>query len=182
MANLDAAFGLRPYKRLGSSSNSTGASTYKVQTADTAGVANVIYNGQGVIPLANGLVSYASAAAGGTVSYLGVLISCEYTNLSGKPVFSNHYPGTAAIKANTEATVMIASDPDQLFLINCDAAAADTLVHANANFATSITGNATTGFSAGELAVSTATLILGLLVLRILPLVVMLLLQVAWRL
>ena len=130
MANLDAAFGLRPYKRLGSSSNSTGASTYKVQTADTAGVANVIYNGQGVIPLANGLVSYASAAAGGTVSYLGVLISCEYTNLSGKPVFSNHYPGTAAIKANTEATVMIASDPDQLFLINC---------------------------AAGELAVSTAT-------------------------
>ncbi len=156
MSNIDAAFGLRPYSRLGSSSHSTGMTTYKIQTSATAGVANKIYNGQPVIPLANGLVSYSASAAGGTVSYLGVLIGCDYIDLNGKPQFANHYPGTAAIKASTEATVRLASDPDQLFLINCNAAAADTLVHANANFATSVTGDASTFISAGELAVSTA--------------------------
>jgi hypothetical protein len=41
-------------------------------------------------------------------------------------------------------------------LINTDAAAADSLIHANANFATATTGNATTFQSAGKLAVSTA--------------------------
>lgn len=156
MANIDARFGLRPYKRLGSSSNSTGMSTYKVQTTATAGVANLIYNGQLVIPLANGLVSYAAGAEGGTVSNLGVLISCEYTDLTGKPKWANHYPGTSAIKSSTEAFVTISSDPDMLFLINCDAAAADTLVHANFDLVTGVTGDATTGYSYGELGVSTA--------------------------
>ena len=41
-------------------------------------------------------------------------------------------------------------------MINCDAAAADSLVHANANFGTATSGNATTGKSSAELAVSTA--------------------------
>ena len=51
---------------------------------------------------------------------------------------------------------MISANPDQLYLINCDAAAADSLVHANANFATATSGDATTGKSSAELAVSTA--------------------------
>ena len=41
-------------------------------------------------------------------------------------------------------------------MINCDAAAADATRNINANFATCITGDATTGISLGELAVSTA--------------------------
>ena len=44
-----------------------------------------------------------------------------------------------------------------MYLINCDAAAADSIIHANANFGTATSGNATTGISSGELAVSTAT-------------------------
>ena len=60
------------------------------------------------------------------------------------------------MKANTACKASIVDDPYALYTINCDAAAADGLVFANANFATSITGSTTTGLSYGELAVSTA--------------------------
>ena len=71
MANLDVAFGLRPYKMLGADYNSTGLMTFKIQTAGTAGTSSVIYEGTPVIPLANGLVDIVGAAAGGTVPLLG---------------------------------------------------------------------------------------------------------------
>lgn len=156
MANIDAAFGLRPYKMLGSGANTNGVSTYKIQLTGTAGTSSVIYEGTPVIPLANGLVDIVGNANGGTVPLLGAFIGCNYTDLNGKPTYSNKWPGTAAVFANTEATALIAAHPDQLFLINCNAAAADSLVHANANFATATSGNATTGISSAELAVSTA--------------------------
>ena len=157
MANIDSAFGLRPYKMLGSGPNSSGMTTYKVQTTGVAGVANAIYQGQPVIPLATGLISYAGNANGGTVPILGAFIGCQYTDLLGNTIFNNRYPGTASVKSSTEVTALIADDPDQLFLINCDAAMTQAGVFANGNFATCITGNDTTGLSYGELAVSTLT-------------------------
>ena len=142
MANIDAAFGLRPYKMLGAEYNSTGLMTFKIQLTGTAGTSSVIYQGTPVIPLANGLVDIVGAAAGGTVPLLGAFMGCNYINLDGKPKWANHWPGTASVKSSTEATCVIAANPDQLFLINCDAAAADS-------------GNSTTGMSSAELAVST---------------------------
>ena len=157
MANIDAAFGLRPYRMLGSGANTNGDVVYNIQTAATAGTSSVIYQGTPVIPLANGLIDIVGAAAGGTVPLLGAFLGCNYIDLTGKPKWAPSWPGTAAVFANSLATATISAHPDQTFLINCDAAAADSLVHANANFATATTGNATSGLSAGELAVSTAT-------------------------
>ena len=157
MANLDAAFGLRPYRMLGSGANTNGDVVFNIQTAATAGTSSVIYQGTPVIPLANGLIDIVGAAAGGTVPLLGAFLGCNYIDLTGKPKWAPSWPGTAAVFANSLATATISAHPDQAFLINCDAAAADSLVHANANFATATTGNATSGLSAGELAVSTAT-------------------------
>ena len=155
MANLDAAFGLRPYKMLGAGANTNGVMSFDIQTTATAGTSSVIYEGTPVIPLANGMIDIVGNANGGTVPLLGVFIGCQYTDLNGTPTFTNKWPGTAAVKSSTAATALIAAHPDQLFLINCDAAAADSTVHANANFATATSGNATTGISTGELAVST---------------------------
>ena len=156
MANIDAAFGLRPYKMLGEGANTNGVSTYKIQLTGTAGTSSVIYEGTPVIPLANGLIDIVGNANGGTVPLLGAFIGCNYIDLNGTPTYANKWPGTAAVKSGTEATALIAAHPDQLFLINCDAAAADSLVHANANFASATSGNANSGISSGELAVSTA--------------------------
>ena len=156
MANIDASFGLRPYRMLGSGANTNGDMVFNIQTAATAGTSSVIYQGSPVIPLANGLIDIVGNANGGTVPLLGAFLGCNYIDLTGKPRWSPIWPGTAAVYANSIATATISADPDQLFLINCNAAAADSLVHINANFATVTTGNAISGLSAGELAVSTA--------------------------
>lgn len=156
MANIDAAFGLRPYNMLGAGANTNGNMTFTIQTEATAGTSSVIYQGSPVIPLANGLVDIVGNANGGTVPLLGVFLGCNYIDLNGKPIWSPKWPGTSSVMANTVATCEIAAHPDQLFLINCDAAAADSLIHANANLATATSGNAVSGLSTAELAVSTA--------------------------
>jgi len=156
MPNIDASFGLRPYNMLGAGANTNGNMTFQIQTASTAGTSSVIYQGSPVIPLANGLIDIVGAAAGGTVSLLGAFLGCNYIDLNGKPIWSPKWPGTSAVFSGSVATALVAAHPDQLFEINCDAAAADTLVHANANFATATSGNATSGISSAKLAVSTA--------------------------
>jgi hypothetical protein len=156
MANINASFGLRPYRMLGSGANTNGDVVYSIQTAATAGSSNVIYQGSPVIPLSNGMIDIVGAAAGGTVPLLGSFLGCNYIDLTGKPKWSPFWPGTSAVYANSIATATISAHPDQTFLINCDAAAADTLVHNNANFATATSGSSTTGLSSGKLAVSTA--------------------------
>jgi len=156
MANINASFGLRPYRMLGSGANTNGDIVFQIQTAATAGTSSVIYQGSPVIPLSNGMIDIVGSAAGGTVPLLGAFLGCNYIDLTGKPKWSPFWPGTSAVYANSIATATISSHPDQTFLINCDAAAADTLVHNNANFATATSGSSTTGLSSGKLAVSTA--------------------------
>ncbi len=156
MANIDAAFGLRPYRMLGSGANTNGDVVYNIQTAATAGTSSVIYQGTPVIPLANGMIDIVGSAAGGTVPLLGAFLGCNYIDLTGKPRWSPYWPGTASVMANSVATATISAHPDQTFLINCNAAAADSLVHINANFATATSGSTTSGLSSAELAVSTA--------------------------
>ena len=155
MANIDAAFGLRPYKMLGAGANTSGLVSYLIQTVATTGSASIIYQGTPVIPLANGMIDIVGGASGGVVPLLGAFMGCQYTDLNGKPTFNNKYPGTAAVKASTPVTGLISANPDQLFLINCNAAAADLIVHANADFATATSGNATTFISTAELDVAT---------------------------
>ena len=140
---------------LGEGVNSNGIQKFKIQLAGTAGTSSVIYQGTPVIPLSTGLIDIVGAAAGGTVPILGAFIGCEYTDLNGTPTFTNKWPGTASVKSSTQAIAHISANPEQLFLINCDAAATDAAVHANANFATGTSGDATTGISSAELAVST---------------------------
>jgi hypothetical protein len=156
MPNIDASFGLRPYNMLGAGANTNGNMTFQIQTAATAGTSTVIYQGSPVIPLANGLIDLVGNANGGTVPLLGAFLGCNYIDLNGKPIWSPKWPGTSAVMSGSVATALVAAHPDQLFEINCNAAAADTLVHANANFATATSGNAISGLSTGELAVSTA--------------------------
>lgn len=156
MANINASFGLRPYRMLGSGANTNGDVVFQIQTASTAGSSSVIYQGSPVIPLSNGMIDIVGSAAGGTVPLLGAFLGCNYIDLTGKPKWSPFWPGTAAVYANSVATATISAHPDQTFLINCDAAAADTLIHNNANFATATSGSTTSGLSSAKLAVSTA--------------------------
>jgi len=156
MANIDAAFGLRPYEKTGANYNNQGVNAYPINFDGlTTGTTSLIWTGTPVIPLASGLIDVPGAAAGGTVPLLGVFVGCKYIATDGTPTWSPYWPGYAAVKASTEATAYVADNPDSLFVINADGALPDNALFANANFATAITGTNTSGYSLGELATAT---------------------------
>jgi hypothetical protein len=159
MANTNGAFGLRPIAKMGQSTNSTGASEYRIAAGNT----NAIYQGTPVIPLAAGVIDVVGAAAGGTVGLLGVFWGCEYvSSTTGKKVFSNQWPGSGA-DTNFPVKALVYDDPAQLFVIATSnvVAAADTeaevraAIFANANFASATSGVATTGISSATLDLNT---------------------------
>lgn len=159
MANINGAFGLRPLKKMGQNTNSTGATEYRIAPGNT----NAIYQGSPVIPLAAGVIDIVGAAAGGTVGLLGVFWGCEYvSSVTGEKVFSNYWPGSGA-DSNFPVKAFVYDDPAQLFLISTSnvVTGADTeaevraAVFANANFATATSGSTTTGLSSATLDLDT---------------------------
>ena len=156
MANIDAAFGLRPYERSGSNYNNQGVNAYPINfEGSSSGTTSLIWTGSPVIPLASGLIDIVGAAAGGTVPLLGVFMGCKYVATDGTPTWAPYWPGYAAIKPSTEAIAYVADNPHALFVINADGALPDSALFANANFATATTGTNTSGYSLGELATAT---------------------------
>ena len=156
MANSNVAFGLRPVGVNGQGANTTGATEYRIAAGNT----NAIYQGSPVIPLSTGFIDIIGAAAGGTVSLLGVFWGCEYvSSTTGKMVWSNHWPGSGA-DSNYPVKAYVYDNPNQTFVIAADAsltneATARGHVFANANFATATSGSSTTGISSAKLGVST---------------------------
>jgi len=159
MANSNGSFGLRPLRKLGEGSNSTGVANYTMYEIAN-GNTSKIYHGSPVLPLSTGYIDIVGAAAGGTVSLVGVFMGCEYvSSTTGKPVWSNYWPGSGA-NSNHPVKAYVADDPNQLFVIATDAtwtskAVARAAVFANANFSTATTGTDATGVSLGRLDIST---------------------------
>jgi hypothetical protein len=159
MANINGAFGLRPIAKMGQSTNSTGASEYRIASNNT----NKIYQGSPVIPLAAGVIDKVGADAGGTVGLLGVFWGCEYvSSTTGKKVFSNKWLGADA-DSNFPVKAFVYDDPNQLFVIATSnlntswdtEAELRAAVFANANFATAPAGSDVTGISSASLDVQT---------------------------
>ena len=156
MANIDAAFGLRPYERSGSNYNNQGVNAYPINfEGSSSGTTSLIWTGSPVIPLASGLIDIVGNANGGTVPLLGVFMGCKYVATDGTSTWAPYWPGYAAIKPQTEAIAYVADNPHALFVINADGALPDSALFANANFATATTGTNTSGYSLGELATAT---------------------------
>ena len=152
MANINAAFGLRPYERSGSNYNNQGVNAYPINPDGySSGTTSKIWTGSPVVPLGSGLIDIVGAVAGGTVPLLGVFQGCRYIATDGTPTWSAYWPGYAAIKPLTEATAFISDNPDALYVINAAAALPDTDRFINMNFSTATTGVDTYGYSLGEL-------------------------------
>ena len=160
MANSNVSFGLRPLSRLGSSYNTTGTTEYRIASDNS----NRIYQGMPVIPLSTGFIDDLQAAAGGTVSILGVFYGCEYvSSTTGERIFSNNWPGSGA-DSNHPVKAFIYDDPMQLFVIAADAGGSDFdteseirgAVFSNVQLANGNSGNNTTGISTAVADLSTA--------------------------
>ena len=148
MANIDAAFGLRPIAKVGSAPGGTTGTT-KYSIADNQGTA--IFTGDPVKYKSDGTVEVATAGD----AICGVFTGCFYTDpTTSKPTFRNHFPASLS---PGDAIAFVADDPDQLFIAQQDSdgsnlVAADLNLNADLVFGA---GSTTTGMSGVEIDSST---------------------------
>jgi len=146
MANIDKAFGLRPIGNL----SATGAQKqYGYQIADNQ--AGTIFQGDLVV-LTGGFISRFLPAS--HTAAVGVFNGCNYNDpTTGKPTFSNFYPGSVNITSG-QISADVLDDPNQLFLVQCDAGFVAADVGKNADVI-GTGGSTTNGISTMELNSST---------------------------
>ena len=146
MANIDKAFGLRPIGNL----SATGAQKqYGYQIADNQ--AGTIFQGDLVV-LTGGFISRFLPAS--HTAAVGVFNGCNYNDpTTGKPTFSNFYPGSVNITSG-QISADVLDDPNQLFIVQCDAGFVAADVGKNADVI-GTGGSTTTGVSTMELNSST---------------------------
>ena len=146
MANIDKAFGLRPIGNL----SATGAQKqYGYQIADNQG--GTIFQGDLVV-LTGGFISRFLPAS--HTAAVGVFNGCNYNDpTTGKPTFSNFYPGSVNITSG-QISADVLDDPNQLFIVQCDGGFVAADVGKNADVI-GTGGSTTNGISTMELNSST---------------------------
>jgi hypothetical protein len=148
MANIDAAFGLRPIAKVGSAPGGTTGTT-KYSIGDNQSTA--IFTGDPVKYKNDGTIEVATASD----ALLGVFMGCFYTDpTTGKPTYRNYFPASLS---PGDAIAFVADDPDQMFVVQQDSVgsnlvAADLNLNANLIFGA---GSTTTGVSGVEIDSST---------------------------
>lgn len=142
MANTDKAFGLRPIGNL----SATGAQKqYGYEIADNQ--AGTIFQGD-LVALSAGFITRFLPAT--HTAAVGVFNGCNYIDpTTGKPTFKNFYPGSVNITSGKIVADVI-DDPNQLFLVQCDAGFVAADVGKNADVI-GTGGSTTTGVSTMEL-------------------------------
>lgn len=154
MANVDSAFGLKPYEGLSPSGAIPQARKYLI---NPSGYSSNIY--QGDLVKFNG--GYIEQAGVSDANIVGVFNGVHYQSSDG-PVWSNFY--TASTTASSgDIEVYIYDDPNTLFTIQGDSDTASTQAAVGRNADTVGTGGSTTtGLSSRELDVSTLATTQGL--------------------
>jgi hypothetical protein len=166
MANVDKAYGLRPMGNL----SATGAQKqYGYLIADNQ--SGAIFQGD-LVTLSGGYIVKFDATL--HTAAVGVFNGCNYTDpTSGKPTWSNYYPGSVNITSGY-ITADVLDDPNQLFSIQADEDIVQADFGKNAAIAYTA-GSTVSGVSATELDSSTiantnaAGLVLKLVGLNTLP-------------
>ena len=137
MANVNAPFGFRQYRGMGSVPTFE-QSIRKIAAADSTAV----YFGDPVSNLATGYVTRATA---GTNQITGIFMGCKYLSISQKrTVWGNYWPGS---DANGDVEAYICDDPNAQFIVQTDATGiffTDIGSYCQFNLGT---GNANTGIS-----------------------------------
>lgn len=160
MANIDAAFGLRPIGKVGSGVQNMGTTMYTIE--DNYNTA--IFKGDHVLQSGGYVIK--GTASGATI--LGVFNGCFYIDpTSKKPTYSNYYPGSinvtsaGSISGSTNIDAYIYDDPYMLFEAQCDGTLAKTDIGKNTDTVLT-TGSTVNGLSKNEIDDSTEATTAGL--------------------
>ena len=142
MANVDKAFGLRP---IGNLSGTGAQKQYGYEIADNQ--AGAIYQGDLVTVFDGYIVKFAPATHTAAV---GVFNGCNYTDpTTGKPTWSNYYPGSVNITSGVIAADVL-DDPSQLFMVQASAGMVQANIGKNADVV-GTGGSTVNGISSMEL-------------------------------
>lgn len=142
MANVNKPFGLRPIGNL----SATGAQKqYGYEIADNQ--AGAIFQGD-LVTLKDGyIVKFLPTGGGAHTAAVGVFNGCNYVDpTSGKPTWSNYYPGSVNITTG-KIIADVLDDPNQLFIIQADEDIVQADFGKNADVTASTTGSTVTGIS-----------------------------------
>ena len=160
MANIAAAFGLRPIGKVGSGVQNMGTTMYTIE--DNYGTA--IFKGDHVLQSGGYVIK--GTASGATI--LGVFNGCFYIDpTSKKPTYSNYYPGSinvtsaGSISGSTNIDAYIYDDPYMLFEAQCDGTIAKTDIGKNTDTVLTA-GSTVNGLSKNEIDDSTEATTAGL--------------------
>ena len=153
MANVDKAFGLRPYKGAGWPVQQ--ANKYNI--SPSSGYGTSIY--QGDIVIFSG--GYIETAAVSSANIVGVFSHTYYVASDGTPTFKNYYPASTTALGSGAIEAYIYDDPSQLFVVQADGVSAVTCIGRNAD-TDGIGGSTTTGVATRELDSSTINTTLAL--------------------
>jgi hypothetical protein len=160
MANIDAAFGLRPIGKVGSGVQNMGTTMYTIE--DNYGTA--IFKGDHVLQSGGYVIK--GTASGATI--LGVFNGCFYIDpTSKKPTYSNYYPGSinvtsaGSISGSTNIDAYIYDDPYMHFEAQCDGTIAKTDIGKNTDTVLTA-GSTVNGLSKNEIDDSTEATTAGL--------------------
>ena len=146
MATVDKAFGLRA---LGNLSATGSQKQFGYNIADNQ--SGAIFQGQ-LVTLKDGFILAFDPSS--HTAAVGVFNGCDYIDpTTGKPTFSNFYPGSINITQG-EIIAHIIDDPNQLFLIQADEDIEAADIGKNADIVVG-SGSTTTGLSVNELDSST---------------------------
>lgn len=139
MANVNKPFGLRPIGNL----SATGAQKqYGYEIADNQ--AGAIFQGD-LVTLKDGYILKFNPAS--HTAAVGVFNGCNYVDpTSGKPTWSNYYPGSVNITTG-KIIADVLDDPNQLFIIQADEDIVQADFGKNADVTGSTTGSTVTGIS-----------------------------------
>ena len=142
MANVDKAFGLRA---LGNLSATGSQKQFGYNIADNQ--SGAIFQGQ-LVTLKDGFILAFDPSS--HTAAVGVFNGCNYIDpTTGKPTFSNFYPGSVNITQG-EIIADVIDDPNQLFLIQADEDIEAADIGKNAGIVVG-SGSTTTGLAANEL-------------------------------
>ena len=155
MANVDAAFGMRPVRHL--SGGQIRANEYKI----ASGTSSNIFTGDCVKLLSTGYIDV--AAAGNRL--LGVFAGAQYTASDGEVKFVRYFPTGTATQGSGDVTAYIYDDPNIVYAVQ-SAGSADFADIGNLADIVVGSGDTTTGQSKVEVSGTTGTGTANLRILR----------------
>jgi len=161
MANIQAPFGFRQFRRFDGGAPTAGFDTLTIASSDASviGTGDCVITTQSTSPSAAGNYVTAVVASSGIVQIRGVFFGCEFFSPTiGRKVWSPFFPGSVQTSCGTaDVQAWVCTDPEMLYIVQCSTTNTVTSSMVNHNFGISSgVVNTTTGLSQSVLASSTA--------------------------